>query len=135
MKGAPRGKKRGEKRMCTRGHRIGAVYNPPDFRERNSLVADANRGGNLLSLPRWRPFTSGGFSSRWQSTHFPARTRSRYMFVPSRYTSLNIEASVPLQLALARKVRALINDRQDWRQMANKKIDFRIERLRVKLFK
>lgn len=129
MKGAPRGNQRGA--SVRGGHEIGAACNPSDFRERNSLVADANRGGNLLSLPRWRPSTSGGFSSRWQSTHFPARTRTRYMFVPSRYTSLNIEASVPLQLALARKVRALINDRRGWRQMANKKIDFRIEKKKI----
>lgn len=56
MKGAPQGGT-SERGRC----RIRAAYNPPDFRERNSLVADANRGGNLLSLPRRRPSTSGVF--------------------------------------------------------------------------
>lgn len=134
MKGAPRddGGSRGERE----GRGIGAAY-PPDFRERNSLVADANRGGNLLSLPRWRPSTSGGFSSRWQSTHFPARTHTRYMFVPSLYTSVNIEASVPLELALARKVQKGTDKRSaglasDGEQESRL---FRVERLGVASFK
>lgn len=38
---------------------------------------------------------------------------------------MNIEANVPLELAIAREKyrRALINDRQVWRQMVSEKID------------
>lgn len=85
MKGAPRddGEGKGERfRGRAREARNKGCLQPSGFSGTKFTRRRRQSRRKFTFPPSMALVHLGDFSSRWQSTHFPARTRARYMFVP-----------------------------------------------------